>query len=223
MKIYIVRHGQTEMNLKHVLQGNSDSPLTEKGIAGAYKIQEAFAQMDFACIITSTLQRAIKTAEIIKGERDIPIIKDPHVGEMAFGHWQGRTQEEISTTAEIGQNYINYFKHPQHYIPTEGAESFDSVLKRAGNFLDKMKEFSQENKNANVLLVSHGAFIKAILSVAKELPLEHFWEEPYITNCSISIIEINQDGLQVLEEGDTAHLGEHKVKMSVSGYLRERE
>lgn len=222
MILYIVRHGQTELNLKHVLQGNSDSPLTEKGIAGARMIGKKFEDISFSRVYSSNLKRAMKTAEIIMEGRDFELIKDPDVAEMSFGQWQGKTQEEISQTPELEENYVNYFRHPDQYIPTEGAESFPSVLARARRFLDKMEKLSLE-ENSNVLLVSHGAFIKAILSEVKGLDLKDFWSEPYISNCSISRLEIKDGEIRLLGEAEVDHLGQYEIKMSASGYLKRKE
>lgn len=220
MKLYIVRHGQTELNLKHILQGNLDSPLTEKGIIGAEKIREELKNIEFDKVITSNLNRAIKTAEIILAEREDQFIQDADVGEMAFGVWQGKSQEEISTSKETGENYINYFKYPDKYIPPKGAESYEHLIQRAQHFLEGMKTYARKNPKANVLLVSHGAFIKAILGVIHQASIKDFWGEPYVTNCSITMIDISGGEYTILKEADVSHLGEHKIMMSASGYVK---
>lgn len=220
MKLYIVRHGQTELNVIHVLQGNLDSKLTEKGIQGAEKIGEALAETEFDVVITSTLSRAVKTTEIILRGRGQEFIQTPEVGEMTFGEWQGKTQEEISKTKEDAENYINYFKHPEKYVPVDNGEDFSSLLNRAKKVLEQIKAYGEDHKDAKVLLVSHGAFIKAIMSTVKNLELKDFWSEPYITNCSLTIIEIEGDAYNILLEADTSHLGEHVVPMPASGYVK---
>ncbi len=65
MRIYVVRHGQTEMNNRKALQGRSNYPLNEAGIAQAQKAAEELKHIAFAKVYTSPLKRAIQTAEII--------------------------------------------------------------------------------------------------------------------------------------------------------------
>lgn len=219
MKVYVVRHGETELNKKHVLQGNSDSPLTQRGILGAEKIKDALQDIPFDQVISSNLGRAVKTAEIIAGE-EYPIIQDQNVAEMSFGNWQGKTQDEICINEEIAKNYISYFKEPEKYQPIEGAESFEEIVNRAKVFLEKMKKLESSSPNGNVLLVTHGAFIKALILVIKNLPVKDFWNEPYITNSSITVLEVKDGKVLIETEVEVSHLGEHNIKMSASGYLK---
>lgn len=220
MKLYIARHGQTELNKKHVLQGNTDSPLTDIGVEGAERLRDALRDIDFDLVLTSTLGRAIRTTEIILDGRQEEIIQTPAVGEMTFGVWQGKTKEEICTSAEEEERYINYFRHPEKYIPVEGGESYQQILDRSAGFLSEMLKYAEANPDANVLLVSHGAFIKAFMAVIKGVAIEDYWMEPTITNCSLTIIEIKGGRCQIALEGDTEHLGSAKIPMVQSGYLK---
>lgn len=220
MELYIVRHGQTEWNQKHILQGSLDSELTTKGIQGAKKIKEKLSDVSFCKVYTSQQRRAIITTEIIlenKINKHYEI--DPEVMEMGFGIWEGRTQEEISILPSEKQRYINYFKHPEKYEPIEGAESFEGIIKRAKDFLNKIKKASKDDDK--VLLVTHGAFIKALFLVIKNHNINQFWEEPYVTNCSISIVDIKKDEIKIVSEVDVSHLGEHSASMKALDYLKQ--
>lgn len=220
MELYIIRHGQTELNLRHVLQGRLDSPLTETGRLGAQKIAEALKDTPFDRVYTSNLNRAIATTEIILAGRDEEIIQDSRVGEMSFGPWQGKTQDEICTTKEIEENYIAYFKHPERYQPPEDGEGFESLLDRARSFLDTLEEYRKAEQAERVLLVSHGAMIKAIIAVIQNRSIADFWEPPYVTNCSLTIVEFTDEGIFIRTEATTDHLGEHTVPMTETGYLK---
>lgn len=218
MKLYIVRHGETQMNRKKILQGNSDSPLTEIGIAGAKKMAEFFKTNNFDLVISSHLGRAVKTAEIIMQGRDISLVREPLVAEMCFGDWQGKTQEEICIDEESTRNYISYFKQPENYVPVEGAETFSQLLDRAEKFLEKMKCYAKEHPEAKVLLVTHGAYIKALISVVENLEIKDFWKEPFITNLSLTIFDVNDREIKTDSEA-VSFLSEPMI-MSASGYLK---
>ncbi|MDO4710605.1 MAG: histidine phosphatase family protein [Peptostreptococcaceae bacterium] len=220
MKLFVIRHGETEMNRKKILQGNSDSPLTDEGIQGAKELAKKLESKPFDLIISSHLGRALRTAEIIAQGRGLEVIQEPLVAEICFGDWQGKSQEEICIDEVTRNNYINYFKSPARYIPPEGAESFQDVLGRAGEFLQKMKSYSKSDPNANVLLVTHGAYIKALVSVVNNRKIEDFWKEPFITNLSITVFEIIGDAIRVESEADVYHLPGSSSLEKISGHLK---
>ena len=85
MQIYIIRHGETDWNTKRLLQGATDIPLNQNGIEAARLTAEALKEIPFDEIYTSPLQRAVQTAEIMRGDRRIPIIKDERLKEISFG------------------------------------------------------------------------------------------------------------------------------------------
>lgn len=76
MKIYFVRHGQTEWNLKKRIQGRADKPLNEQGKQQAIETRQNLISKDIDLIICSPLLRAVETAEIINKDRNIPILYD---------------------------------------------------------------------------------------------------------------------------------------------------
>lgn len=217
MKLYIVRHGETQWNKMHILQGQLDSPLTEKGIGGAEKIKEALEKIEFKSVYTSQQKRAIDTAEIILAEKDKNYIIDNNIAEMAYGDWQGKSKEEICSNEEYKDMYFNYFQKPEDYVPVAGGEKFEDVLKRAEEFLDRVKREHSDDEAA--LAVTHGVFIKAIFNLIKKRNIKEFWDRPFITNCSISVLEIDDD-IRILKEADTGHLGEHAVATEEVDYIK---
>ncbi len=89
MEIFLVRHGETEWNRQRRLQGRTDIPLNDAGLAEARKAAKALRDVRFDRIFTSPLQRARKTAEIIRGSREIPIKAEPLLIEVSFGIGEG--------------------------------------------------------------------------------------------------------------------------------------
>lgn len=89
MKLYIIRHGETEWNVQKRLQGVSDTNLNEKGIEMAKQTAEALKEIPFACCFTSPLKRAKDTAMYILRDRQVPVYEDARIREISFGEWEG--------------------------------------------------------------------------------------------------------------------------------------
>ncbi len=148
-KIFIVRHGQTDWNKLGIVQGKTNISLNEKGIAEAKAIRNKI-NIDIidACYV-SPLNRTIETAKIVTDNK-IDLILDDRLIERGFGSLEGKPFD-YEITAKSWDYKINYDEY--------GIETIKEVLKRAKNFLDYINK-TYDNKN--VLVVSHGACIKAL-------------------------------------------------------------
>nr|MCR5154705.1 histidine phosphatase family protein [Lachnospiraceae bacterium] len=89
MKLYIMRHGETNWNKEKRLQGRSDIDINENGILLAEKTSKALEDVPFTHIFSSPLTRAYHTATIIKGNRNLDIVKDERLLEISFGNQEG--------------------------------------------------------------------------------------------------------------------------------------
>ena len=89
MKLYLIRLGETDWNIVKRLQGSTDIPLNENGEAIAKETCRAMNDIHFDIIYTSPLKRAYRTAELVKGERDIPLLIDERLREISFGDYEG--------------------------------------------------------------------------------------------------------------------------------------
>ena len=89
MKLYIVRHGETDWNKERRIQGQADIPLNGFGRHLAEETGKGLSDIAFDICISSPLSRAVETAELILGGKDTPVAKDSRITEMAFGIWEG--------------------------------------------------------------------------------------------------------------------------------------
>ena len=89
MKIYIIRHGQTDWNVNKIIQGQKDIELNNTGEEQARNQIKIFNEYNFDLIISSTLKRAQKTAQIINSEKNVDIIYDDRLRERNFGDYEG--------------------------------------------------------------------------------------------------------------------------------------
>ena len=210
MEIFLVRHGETEWNRQRRLQGRTDIPLNDTGLAEARRAARALQDVSFDRIFTSPLQRARKTAEIIRGSREIPITEEPTLIEVSFGVGEGiSTGRSVnlasSETEAIRTAVLRFFRDPGHYEPVAGAESIAEVKARALAFLDVLRPM--EGSCGRVLVTAHGGIIRAILDVIEELPDEDFWHGALLPNCGAAVAELRDGkysvrGVEALLKGD---------------------
>lgn len=200
MKLYITRHGETEWNKLKKMQGWKNSNLTKQGIENAIRLGERLKDIEFSNIYSSPLGRALETANYVKGNRDVEIETHEGLREMGFGLWEGIENDVVLEL--YGEEHYNYWNKPHLYKPNEG-ESFDELFKRVEIAL---KYIIENAKGDNVLIVSHAIAIKAIYSIIRKYELQDFWNMPFIEGTSLTILEINDDNMEFILEGDTSHL-----------------
>jgi len=190
LQLILVRHGETEMNRKGAYCGWSDSPLTEKGLGHAQRVARKLENESLHIIFSSDLPRTMKTADIIKEFHDIEHVTVKELREINFGMWEGLDYQEI-----IGQ-YPRESKYWQAdwtgYTVPQG-ESLQQMYRRVTAAVDEVINRFQDK---NILLVTHGGCIRAILAHLIGGGLEDYWKYKVTHGC-ITRIEI-VDGFSIL-------------------------
>jgi len=199
VKIYVVRHGETEWNAEKRTQGRLDSNLTEKGKRDANLLGERLKRTDFSRIISSPSKRTLETAKRVRGDRTIPIETDERLYEINLGEWQGKTEDEIK--AKFPQQFHFYWNQPANFQNEEG-ENFTDVKNRVADFF---RELEAESPSGNILIVTHGVVIKSLYLICRKSPLEEVWNPPFIYGTSLTIIEIHDGVTKLLLEGCIDH------------------
>lgn len=153
MKLYLVRHGQTDWNIGKQLQGVMDIPLNQTGIHQAEELQKRIDErgLRFDYCYASPLQRARKTAEIITNNQ-YDFIYDPLLVERGYGELEGKIEEFDRLKLDIFNLRINDDRY--------GIEPIKSVLLRAKQFLDKI--IATHPKDSSILIVAHGGSLRAL-------------------------------------------------------------
>ena len=179
--LYIMRHGRTDWNVRHKLQGRTDIPLNEEGRRMAEKAGEEYRDVPLDICYSSPLVRARETAEIVLSGRNIPILTDDRLREMSFGSYEGT--ENSFSIPDCPVNVI--FRKPEAYTESVGgAETFDELFARTGEFLREVIDPLME-QGRNVLIVGHGAMNLSIISQVRGLPIADFWK-PGIEACKMT-------------------------------------
>jgi broad specificity phosphatase PhoE len=193
LHIYLTRHGETEWNIQHRLQGWKDSPLTSKGINDAMALRQKISDIRFQSIYSSPSTRALNTAKILSGDKKIPIIQYENLREINFGEWEGKTKSEINERFE--NEFSSLWESPNSYDhqPHNG-ESISNVRKRVE---DVLKSIIETNKHGNVLIVTHAVIVATMIAYFKNAPTEKLWDIPFVHGTSLSHIEIDVDNEHV--------------------------
>lgn len=197
--LYITRHGETVWNIEKRMQGSQDSPLTAKGIQNALSLGKALKNIQFTAILSSPSGRTVHTANLIKGERKLPVIFDDNLKEIDMGDWEGKTQTAIEAAFPL--EYDAFWNAPHLYTPV-GGETFTQVRERAQQFLNHIK---REYQSGNILVVTHSVVIKCLFSIFMNAPLERIWDPPFIHDTSLTIAEMNENGFKIVLAGDLSH------------------
>lgn len=173
--IYIIRHGQTQLNQQNVLQGRSNYPLNETGIQQAMNAAKLLRGVSFQTVFSSPLIRAVETAECIAP--DCEIQTDIRLIEMDYGPYEGMGLSAL--TPEVKTFFQDFVHNPA----PDGMEQLEQIVKRTGQFLEEKCRTED-----NILLSTHAIAMKGILEYLTPESHGSYWTK-YIGNCEIYTAE----------------------------------
>lgn len=202
LKIYFIRHGETEWNTQGIFQGRNDSPLTEKGKEQALKLARAIEDIEFSAFYSSPLGRAIETTTILKGNRNQNINPIDEFQEIAMGRVEGIPREEFE--ASFPEEYFNFWNDAERYDPIAySGESYQSVLDRAEAGLRKL---AQTHTDGKILVVTHGVMLKAICNFILGHGISEFSRQQVPENTSLTIVTVKDGQFEISVFSNTEHL-----------------
>ena len=184
--IHIVRHGKTDLNGLHVLQGRSDHPLNEEGICQSEQLAVLLGGITFDHVFSSPLKRAIQTAEIIAPYKTALI--DERLIEMDYGPYEGADPKD--PPVEIVQFFSDFVHNPA----PEGMEQLNDVVKRAASFIEGIRSL-----RGNILISAHAISMKGILEYLTPDSRGSYWSK-YIGNCTVYVADNHEGKISVLCE-----------------------
>ncbi|MGB7979198.1 MAG: histidine phosphatase family protein [Candidatus Nanopelagicales bacterium] len=185
LTVHLVRHGQTMFNVRGLVQGWVDSPLTEIGVEQARTVGLALASRPLVGVYASTSERAEDTANAIADHhRDLGVTRFKGLKELYFGELEARTDEELQAGLDIGAFYADMFAGRGPGLP--GGESAEAYTRRVSSAFTSI--VAGHPDGGEVAVVSHGITINMILVASG-------WTSPGpLANASISILRIPADG-----------------------------
>lgn len=178
MKIYLTRHGQTNLNKQELMQGRTDEPLNDTGRAQAKKAREFVKDIKFDAVYSSPLIRAKETASIIA---DIPmdeVITDPRIIEAEFGDY------ELRKYSKLGIKLTSYWLLPEVFKAPPSVETLEEMVDRSHSFLREIEGKDYDN----VLIVCHGGIMRPMCGYLQNVKRGFIWR-PKPVNCEIRVFE----------------------------------
>ena len=160
MILYFTRHGESEWNLAHRIQGRHDSPLTERGVRMAQQLKKRLAGVSYSRCYVSPLERAVQTARILTEGTGITPEPEERIGEVNLGEVEGLIMEELPP-----EELHAFYHDPENFHP-RGHEGYDNALHRVSDFMRTL-----ETEEGSVLLVSHALILRLIRLYLLDLPL----------------------------------------------------
>jgi phosphoserine phosphatase len=200
VKLFLIRHGQTEWNSQGRYQGEQDTILTETGIKQARLARKYLSRVNFANFYSSPKKRALQTANIITDGLKIQINIRENLKELNFGKWEGLTFENIN--ASYRQDYQKWLSDPFNNAPT-GGENFKVLIERTGSEINKI--VNENTDGSNVGIVTHGGVIIGLLVKWLQIPSQR-WRSLIQRQGAINIIVIDKKFPYISQINYTGHL-----------------
>lgn len=199
MKLYIIRHGQTDWNIAKKIQGRQDIPLNERGHFQARCLGKAMENRPITAVFSSPQIRAMETAIAVASPAGVPVIPVRDLMEINYGVWEGKTEEEL--LRDDRALYEAWWSHPAETAPPEG-ESINQVNERCRQAWKEIKP----QLTGDAAIVAHGGLLAHFME--QLLGSESIAASTVAHNASITTIEYEPETERfvLVEFDDYKHL-----------------
>lgn len=201
MQVILVRHAETEWNVKGIIQGHNDSALTLRGERQTAALLAAFVASDYRveCVYASPLGRVWQMGQRLAESFYCSLIAEPALKEQAFGQFEGMTSVELLQNNPDAAEAL--FNLDAEYCPP-GGESLSHASQRIMHFLSNLEK---KHHHRTICLVSHGMVIQGVLAMLKSGSVDDFhrYAQP---NASYSVFELVNGRCSALRWGIATHL-----------------
>jgi probable phosphoglycerate mutase len=199
MKIYIIRHGETEFNRLGIVQGSGvDTDLNDTGKEQAQAFFDYYADIDFDLIVTSKLKR---THQTVSGfiQKGIPWMQTPDINEIGWGEHEG--QKSSPEKIVIYNRMIDAWKSGDYDASLPGGETARALNIRLNRFI----EYLHTQPADQLLVCTHGRTIRSLITLLKGRPLS-MMEETLHSNTGCYIVHLKDGTFEFEAENSTEHL-----------------
>jgi broad specificity phosphatase PhoE len=198
LSLYLLRHGETAFSHHNRFCGRIDAPLTAEGRAMASAFADAYANVTWKAIVTSTRTRTVDTATPTALRRCVEIRRDSRLDEMSYGDWQGLSKGEAAG------------RHPEHFArwledPSIGPPNGELPCDVAARAMAALDDVRARHRSGNVLIVSHKAILRIVFCQLMGMDVRHYrgvdWPVAGVTR-----IDIEGRHLSLQMFADVSHL-----------------
>lgn len=198
--IYLIRHAQSHWNAEMRIQGHRGPGLSSMGLQQADQLARAARAWQLEAVVSSDLERARQTAEVVAQAAGQTLQVDPDLREIGLGHWEGLTPEEVEQKFPGG--YTRWRQSPSG-MPIPGMEPFEHFRSRV---LTRWRYYL-EQPFKRLALVSHGGAIACILSELMQADFDQVLLTVRMDNTGVTTVDKDESGVcHLLGVNDVAHL-----------------
>ena len=158
-RVYLVRHGATQLSAEDRFAGAVNVELSQEGIFQAQRLSGRLADDQISAVYCSPLARTVHTAALLAKPHNLPLLERDGLREIHHGHWEGMVRADVET--QFPEEYAAWEEDPFTFAP-QGGEAGVNVIARA---LPVIREIILEHRGQNVLIVSHKATLRLLISV----------------------------------------------------------
>ena len=203
LKIYLLRHGETEYSQRGAYCGALDAELTTEGHQMAQAFAKAYRSIPWTEVYVSPMKRAIATAQPLCDTAGLSMQIRDGLREISYGAWEDREQEDVRLHHE--QDYIRWQTDPAWNPPTGG----ETAIQIAARALPVITEIESSHKDGNVLVVSHKATIRIILCSLLGIDVGRYRDRINAPAASLSVVKFGTYGPMLEVLGDRGYMPEH--------------
>lgn len=200
MRLFLVRHGETESNRLNLALGRDDVPLNERGLWQAERVAQALAREPLAAVYSSPLRRTLDTARAVAGPHGLAVQIEERLVEMDIGEADGLT------LAEVGSRYPGLLEAwaseegPTRAMP--GGERLVDVQERAW---PAVQDLAARHGNEAVAAVTHNFVILSVLIRVLGMELAQFRRLRHSVG-AVSVVDFLPARVTLVRLNDTCHL-----------------
>ena len=188
LKLYLVRHGQTFWNVEKRIQGQAESDLTPEGVRQSELLGKRLSQVEFDCIYVSPLRRTLQTLKAMSVNGDVPVVED---------------RELVEDLKRDYPEEIECFWTKPHAFNRATCETYKQVYDRGVEFVRSVVE---KYKSGNILVVTHGAFLKILFTYFRYLQLHDIPQVVHPFSTALSVVELKDGAWNMHFWNDFTHL-----------------
>lgn len=197
-EIDLARHGETDWNVERRINGHLDIPLNATGEQQAHELKDKLMEIHYNAFFSSDLDRAYKTASIVKGARNCDVIKSRELRERYFDIWEGRLLSEIEEWDKVHAEEIKKLSKKEYLAlkKSEHMESVTEMFQRVKKFIDSHAPWYFGSR---IFIGAHGGVLRAILESLHTDDLQRKWT---VENCAILKLRYHRDGTLTLIDSE---------------------
>jgi broad specificity phosphatase PhoE len=206
VELILVRHGQTEWNREQIFRGSKDIELDKIGRKQAEALGERLSKRKIDAIYSSSLKRAMSTAEAIARFQGLAVMVGPGLVDMSFGKWEGMPHGEVMK--QYPKQYRQWKENPwKAKIP--GASNIKDIQTQSFKAIAGMVE--EHPIDSTIIVVTHRVILKVILMKMLDMGPEGFWNIK-LSPCGLTTVEWDGKRFALTCLNDIGHLEDRNIK-----------